>query len=60
MKAKITITFEYELIPQFYMEDLTDQGMLDADIKYLNAYPKELIKWLDRSKPIFAGELISS
>ena len=62
MKAKITMTFEYELHTSLYPEGLTGKQMVAQDIKYLNIYhtdftfPERVKKLYNRAK--FSGELI--
>lgn len=57
MKAKITITFEYELNPEHYRKYATPEEMLADDLENFNDDPLEAVAMFSDSCEV-KGELI--
>ena len=57
MKAKITMTFEYNIQPRYYTEKSTPKEMLAVDVKSFNDNPA-LVLECDNFGFKFSGELI--
>lgn len=49
MKVKLTVTVEYNLVPEYYPENCTPEEMVAIDQENFNSDPKALLELIDDS-----------
>lgn len=58
IKARITISFEYEVKPAYYDGETDPQKMVDSDVADFNENPFSLVEFMDDHELTITGGVI--